>query len=390
MWAAYLGQPGQRLIADGFANFWLAVAAAGCAVLLALSCRCTSVAGCAGIAGLLAAVTQAWTPLMLFAAPTAVAVWGVRDRQLPDGVTGRRWSVLVPWALLFLVAARTVGTLLVSVPASAVVDATGAIHGNSPLPLFLMLVLGSYVFLSFGAWLRLLRRAAPDPIATSKVARLAVLPLIAVSSLALFLVAQLVRRGTTSYYFVKLFLGAELLMAPVTAGALAMLVSLGTGPSRRRRVAMAAAVSATVAASQAFGLVGARPSPLLGTGTLVTVLAPYSRTGIAQGLLAASDGAVSSGGFHRAYVSIGRGGTPQLELANHWFHSLTLSSSLRELATSQLLGRSTPTVVGVLPAVRAVLEDRPDLIVVVDPRYVDALRSRLASPELAQRVRGWA
>lgn len=389
--AAYFWEPGQRLIADGFANFWLAAVAAASALLIAVSSRRRSVAGSAAVAGLIVAVVQAWTPLAVFAAPAAVVVSGLRPWRIPMVPRPRRLLLLAPWAVLGLVAARTGATLLSAVPVSAVVDAAGGIHGTSPIPTFVLAVAGTYVFVSYRGWVRMRGNPDLEVLTGDRVARLALLPAVGVPTLALFLFVQLTRTGSTAYYFLKLLMGFELIMAAVTAGVVAMLLAATTAPWRRGWPSLAGTVSATLVASQAFGLVPLHQPPLRGYDSLVPVLAPYSRSGIAESLLAASSPLAATGGFDHAYVAVGRGGTPQLGLANQWFHALTESSTLRELRRSEPLAVfADPTVDGVLPAVRALLRRRPEVVVVVDPRRLERLRSRLGSPGLEGRLVGWS
>ena len=89
-WTALLWEPGQKVLANGFASFWLATVAAACALLLGLrEHRGSVVVQVAAVGGLLICVAHTWTPLALIAAPAALAVLvgpgSIAERELNDG-----------------------------------------------------------------------------------------------------------------------------------------------------------------------------------------------------------------------------------------------------------------------------------------------------------------
>ena len=206
----------------------------------------------------------------------------------------------------------------------------------------------------------------------------------------MLLAAQLRSVGTTSYYFLKYLMGFELIMAAASAGVLAMLLS-ATMRAWIPRKALVGSLLAVLLATQAFGHFPKHEPQIWADDGLVPTFAPYSRSGIAGSLLAAQAAVPAGGGFTDAYVPLGRGGTPQLGLADVWFHALTESMSNDVLqASAPLLVFRDPTVEGVLPAIRGLLRRSPGVVLILDPRYVEPVRSRLHSVDLASRVVGWA
>ena len=152
VWTAYLWEPGQKMIADGFANFWLGTVAVASALLLALGRR-GRVVEVAAVAGLVVAASQAWTPLVLLAAPAVlVSLWRVYSHSARPVA---RFVPVVIWVLAAIICLRTVLMLVATVPVSKVVSITGPIHGTSPLPTFVLTLAGAYLFISYRGWVRL-------------------------------------------------------------------------------------------------------------------------------------------------------------------------------------------------------------------------------------------
>ncbi len=394
-WAAFLWSPGQDLLADGFGNFWLAAAAGGSALLLVLGARPRSeLAEAAAVGGLLIAVADAWAPLLAVAAPAGLVLLLAAVRASRDG---RTRPVLVLTVLLVAVAAvaRVLWGLVVDVDVRDVVVATGGIHGKSPLPAFLLvlagLVLGPFAPRWVGA-----SRAAADPVGAA--ARRA--PLLSLSVLSgavvagVLLVLQLRTVGTSSYYFLKFFLGFELVLTAFIPALGALLLCSRVRLPRRgphRAVAWSTALVATVLASQLFGRLPGTPVPLMDperSGT-AAMGAPLEPAEVARGILAASAATRQSRAFEREYVALGAGRAARAVYPDLWFHALSVSDSLGTSARQDALRREVVSVADAAPMVRALLREHPRLTVVVAPGEAESLRRRLGTPALAARVVTW-
>ncbi len=135
-------------------------------------------------------------------------------------------------------------------------------------------------------------------------------------SLTVLLVAQLQTLGTTSYYFLKYLLGFELILAaliPAVVGMLLAAITVAAPATRVRRGAWS--VVATLVATQCFGHLTLQGSLLFSEtddGT-AAIAPPYSRAGIARGVIAATSASSPAASFDREYVAVrGRQGAPSV------------------------------------------------------------------------------
>ena len=341
-WAAFLGQLGQNTLADGFANFWLGAAAAGTALVLTLSMpRATSLPHLAAIGGLVVACAYTWAPLLILALPAVLASGVLRPRRTWSSVS-RRTAAL--GAVLALVSVAGVGIavalLLRTVPIS-VLNSTGGLHASWPVPTFVLLIVALYGCLRYPSAVGRHSRtgeAVPTP---GRVRALALAPLGGFVVLTAFLVVQLHTIGTTAYYFLKLFVGIELVMAVLAPAVLALMVS-ATAPRLRPRTGVVLATAAALMATQSFGWFPRGTMPLFsetGDGT-ASVGAPLTRSGIADGILAAVAGTRTNETLTVEYFPIGRASTANPFYADGWYHAVQHSLSEQVFDRYQKLARA--------------------------------------------------
>ncbi|MEP7091263.1 MAG: hypothetical protein ABI776_14285, partial [Nocardioidaceae bacterium] len=340
--AAFLWSPGQTMLADGFANFWLAAVAAGAALVLTLAPpRRLALPEVAAVGGLLVFVAHAWAPLFVVAAPAALALLvPLRETFGDRALRSRLW-----WAGGILTVAglgvlKAFVGLFRDVGVSAVVTATGGIQGSNPAPAFALLVVALYVCSAAPALLR--GRGTGDEGVLRAVGRARVLTLAVVAGLvtsALLFLAQLHTLGTSAYYFVKFCMGFELVLAALVPAVCGLLVASVTGPGRRSWRRWGAFGLATLATSQAFGLFPRAPVPLLdghraGTASLA---APYSAARVASGILRATGSSTSTTSFRRDYLAIGPDRVGLAFYADTWYHAILVSGSMRVDARLRML-----------------------------------------------------
>jgi hypothetical protein len=391
---AFLWSPGQDVLADGFANFWVAAIAAAAALLLALAAGDRpDLPHVSAVVGLVVAVAYCWAPLVLLAAPALLLLYrprtvlrASRRLRLPAHAVG---PVLVVVVGLLCVARAFVG-LLTNVGIGSVVTATGGVHASSPVQ-GLVLVVAALVVLGRGpAWAR--ARARDDGSGTlDRVGVLVAVPALGTFLLAGLLVAQLRTTGTAAYYFVKLFLGLELTLAGVLpAVAAVLLVDLGLTVGRRW-VGLGLSIATAAAASQVFGALPASGGTLSAEGRdgTAAVGAPLDAHRIVDGVLAAvadEDGAPAG---RREYVALGAARAGEAFYPDTWYHALTVSLTGRAADRMDLLHRKVDDPTEATGVVRRLLETDDHVEVVVDPREVRPVRLALGDRSLARRVRGW-
>ena len=387
-WTALLWEPGQKVLANGFASFWLGAVAAGSALVLALAATAgvRQTVRVAAVAGLLVCVFYTWTPLGIIAAPAALIVL---VRQAPGpGVRHRRIWMLVVLTLSLFAAAKVVMVLLGVVSVGFVVAEVSGFDGTSPVPTLLLLLLLVYVLLSCRELVRTRTGEDLDRATSRRLALLALAPTLAVLSLSALLVLQIRQLGTTSYYFLKYLVGFELILACVTPAVCVMLVAGITVASRRRRLMVSLAIVAALLGTQAFGHLSIKDALLLSDtddGT-AAVRSPDSRLGIAEGVLAAAQGVSAADSWNREYLPLGRGNAAQVFYPDAWYHAINASATSTVLARMAVLRVKVRTVEQATPLVRELLSAEPDLQIAVPRTFVEALRDGLADPRLAQRV----
>ncbi|MFL6135740.1 MAG: hypothetical protein ACJ72A_23250 [Nocardioidaceae bacterium] len=392
MWTAFLWEPGQNLLGDGFANFSMAAAAGASALLVALGRdRQLRVVDVAAVGGLLLFVAYAWAPLTVIVAPAvlALAVPTQRARRHPRPAVVAGLAVASISALGIL---RAFVQLVTQIDVSTVVTALGGLHGSSPVPTFVLILVGLSVCATYPRW-GVPAGADEDDVLTARRVRLLVLsPLIGLVCSVVLFAAQLSSLGTTSYYFLKFFMGFELILAAFVPAVVALSLAgrAGTSATRRSR-GIVASVVATVLASQAFGHFPSDDAALLSSdyeGT-ASMHAPYSAERVAHGILAAVRATSLEQALHREYVAIGPDRAAEAFYPDGWFHG-TLPSLTRDVQERvDVLRHRVATVPEAAPLVRRLLVAHDDLEVVVDPQYAPALRARLGSDDLAARVVTW-
>lgn len=391
-WTAFLWEPGQDLLGDGFPNFWLACAAAGVACLLAIAPeRPWALSVAAAVGGLCVFAAHAWAPLAVLAAP-AVLVMLASVRTVLRDPRARR----LLWGPVAVLTVAALGVLLAAVHLFAevgmdpVVSALGGIHGTHPLPAFVLFGVGCYVLVAAPAVVRG-RSSGPEVQAAARGARLLLLvPVLGAAMCTALLIAQLRTLGTSSYYFLKLFMGLELVLAVVVPAVVALLFA-AVASQPRRGVGVVLALVATFAATQSFGRLPHGAPALLDSSFEGTALmdAPYDRVKVADGILAAVDGQSSSGSFRRDYLALSPHRVGEAFYPNGWYHGILASLSLDAYERNNVLRAKVVDAEAAAPLVTRLLEQQPGLEIVVAPEQVEPLRRALGSPRLASRVIPW-
>ena len=396
--AAFLWEPGQKVLADGFASFWLGALAVGTALVLSVHAgRAHSLPHAAAIGGLMILVAHTWTPLLVAAAPAVLLLLWDRDPHRLGGLPAvdrrRLLGCLGLFALAGLAVLKAVVVLLSEVDVSFLVTAFGGLTGTSPLPTFLLIIASFYLCLSMPSWV--LRRAhgadLDADLALARRLRLLVLaPTLGVGLAVLLFAAQMRAVGTTSYYFLKYLMGIELILAVLVAALLALLVSLVTSRTDGRR-AVVLSVAATVVSTQLFGIVPGHTGLLLDdeAGGTASVNGRYTRPGLAAGIASAGANVAPSSAPHVEYVALGDATAAEAFYPDGWFHALTGAISNDTFARMAVLRKRADSVEAAEPLVRKLLVEDATLRVVVDPERVDELRAALGDAALADRVVAW-
>jgi hypothetical protein len=387
-WTAFLWQPGQNALADGFANFWLAALAAGTALVLSLSPqRRLAVPEVVAVGGLLVVVAHAWAPLLVLGGPAVPALLYPFRPLWSDRRLRARFALAVALlAVAGLAVLKAVIGLFRQVDVGTLVTAFGGIHGTGPLPAFLLLVAACYGCLVGPAIIA--RRGGAGVEDTARRSRVLLLaPVLGVVLGAALLVSQLRTVGTSSYYFVKYFMGFELVLAALVPAVCGSLVAAATAP-RRDGVRIVGAAAAVVAVTQLFGAFPGRPMPLFDhhrSGT-AWVKAPYSADRMAAGIIAAVRASHRHDGFEQDYLSIGRDGAAQAFYPDGWFHGSLATLSGRTAARVDVLRKTVDDVGEAVPLARQLLTDDSRLTLLVPRAYASRLRVGLANPLLSRRV----
>jgi hypothetical protein len=205
--------------------------------------------------------------------------------------------------------------------------------------------------------------------------------------LGALLAVQVHRNGHTTYYFVKLLLGYELVLAVLVPAVVALVVTQLVPPGGRRPVRIAVSVVVSLAATVCFGAVAPSRAALFddtAPGT-ASVNPPYSRDGMAAGILAAARASDDASSFDTAYVALGPGAAGLLLYPDSWFHALHASVSDRVLARMELMRLKVGGAREAGPVVTAMLEQDPDLRILVTQQEAAALREALG-PTWASHV----
>ena len=387
-WTAFLWEPGQDLLADGFANFWLAAAAVGTALVLALAPRRPlGLPEVVAVAGLMVAVAHMWAPLLVLAGPAVLALFHpFRLTLVRRSLRPRLGAAVAVLGIAALGVLKALVALIVDVDVKTVVTAFGGIHGTSPMPAFVLLLVGGYVCLVAPTVVARRPVADADVTVARRVRLLGLMPLAGLALGGALLVAQLRTVGTSSYYFLKFFMGFELVLAAFVPAVVAVLVA-SAAPRRGRPVLrVGLSVVATLLATQAFGRLPGRPAPLFDAdrGGTASVGAPLSVTGMADGIIAAAR-AGRAESFRRDYLALGPDRAAQAFYTDGWYHAVLASLSADTKVRLDVLRLRVSGVADAAPVARRLLEENADVALVVDPRYVEPLR-RLLGDDLGPRV----
>jgi hypothetical protein len=205
------------------------------------------------------------------------------------------------------------------------------------------------------------------------------------------LVSQLRTVGTSAYYFLKFFMGFELVLAAFVPAVLGVLVALlPPGVIRRGSLRVLVAVLATALASQAFGRFPGSPAPLMETGRdgTASVARPLSAAHMARGILAAVDTSTSATSFSTDYLAIGPDRAKEAFYPDGWYHGILASLSARNRQRLDLLRSHVDEFDDAVRVARAVLSRNGDVVLIVSPAYAAPLRARLGAP-LRDRVTTW-
>jgi hypothetical protein len=380
-WTGLLWEPGQKVLANGFASFWVAAVAGATALLLGLAApamRTTVLA--AAVGGLLVTVSHTWVPLVVVAAPAGLVVLAHRR----GGGRRRALAALVVLAVSAVAAAYALVITLRTVTVGFVVSEVSGFDGTSPIPTFVLLLVLGYAVLRTRGW-----AGEGNGLPEGTVLRLRLLglaPLLGVVALSAMLVLQVRAIGTTSYYFLKYFLGFELILTCVTPAVVAMLLAAAL-PGLRAHRAWSAGVIAAVLGTQLF-VPGWQTEALLFSTTddgTAAVKAPYSRAALAAGVLEAVGSTTPGDSFRREYLPLGPGNAVQTFYPDAWYHAVNASVSGDVWARLAVLRTRADSVDEAAPLVRSLLERDSRLEVMVGPSYVDPLRAALPAG-IASRV----
>lgn len=388
--AAFLWTPGASAIADGFANFWIAAVLASTTILLAMSV----VGGdpqlrvIAAASGALSAAALTWVPLALLASPALLLL-------CPSGRArnGTRSPTTAWVGRLFLLAAvlavvKAASMIVGHVAVSTLVGAEGQVTGTSIGPL---LIIAIVAIGGLTRYPRMVVRASPeadDPPDSSRLRALSLTPIGGMVVLAILLLMQLRTLGTTSYFFLKLLVGYELVIVPMTAALVALYVVALVPRRVARPRALLLAVGSAVVAAQFLGQVAPGSAPMLVERTYGTDAdgEPLSLAAMSSGIIASVG--QTDVGFDREYVALGVAHGYTALLPAVWHHSLTSTLTVRsQERMSSFNGRIADPDEAVAPLRRMML-GHPTCTVIVDPHYVARLQARLGS-DLAGRVVGW-
>jgi hypothetical protein len=383
--SAFLWEPGPRLLADGFASFWFASLCAANAVVLSLGAclqRTSSITTVAAVAALFTGVALAWAPLLVLAGPAVLAVWPTW-RAVWSGARSSSTYRRVSLALLAVMVAgvlRAVYLLVTTVSVSEVVVAHGQVSG-APFPVVLVLFL-----VSVGALFRLCSRRDHGSGADRRLWWLVLTPVGGLAALTTLLVLQMRTLGTSSYYFLKLLVGYEVVLATLAALAVAVLVAVTVPAREGGRLRVLGALAVAVALTQSLGPVPWSAAPMLhprlhGTDSTGHAL---DLTAMADGILASTSPATRAES-DRVYVAIGRARGFDGVLPAAWHNALTGTLSRRAHDRIGTLGGTLSDAEAATPYVRDLLEKDGAVTVLVEPSFVASLRSSLGA-DLGERV----
>lgn len=355
--AALVAGPGGHAFVAGFVNFVPSVALATAVVFVARELgRGLTPLPLLATCALLVAVAHDWLLLLVVALPAAALGVPQLLREWPRATTGRR-VIAVAIAVGGALGALHVAAVLRAVSASSTLVTPGGFPAIDAGALI------ATCLLAIGATLALGGRGA----------RLAVVPVTGLAAAAVLGGYQVVSAGDVSYYFWKLLLGVSLAACALLAVALARLAT--RLPRPRPVVGTVVAAAVTLAATQAYGIAG--------THALFEV--PTAETRDASNLLAAAEVARTDPAAHWTVLLDPGATTVNPANAQQWLLALTGSWTVRANdAAADLIAITDRAAL-----VRARLESDPAARVLVDPGELEAIRTAVGDPTLADRVATW-
>ncbi len=383
MCSALLWEPGQKVFADGFVSFWLGAVAAGAALLVAVARSRPTLIDVAAVSGLIVLVCHCWLPLAVFVAPAGLLV------LVP--FLGAGWSRRRSVVALLLLTAGAIGSLkavlmlFATVSVGSLVGQDGGYNAPALLPVLILMLSGCYALVALGPAQS--RRGGEALLPRWQRLLLLLTPLAGLVMLGTLFVVQVQRQGETTYYFVKLLLGYELVLAVLVPAVVAVLVVTLLPPGGRRLPRVATSVLLSLAATVSFGVVTPAQAKLFDTsdGGTASLVPPYSRTGLAEGVLAAVGESTDRASVTTVYVALGPGNAGLLFYPDVWFHAVHASVTTLVMARMEpmRLGVSTPEEAA--RVVSTMLEKEPDLVFLVPERDAAAVRDGLA-PRWASQI----
>jgi hypothetical protein len=257
------------------------------------------------------------------------------------------------------------------------VDQEGAYHTPAVLPILALVLGGCFVLLALGL-ARSPREGEPPLLLARHRALLLAVLLIGLMAVSALYVVQVSRNGVVSYYFVKLLLGYELMLAVIVPALVAIYVVAKFG-HRRTLPRAVASVALTLAATVAFGVVTPAEAGLISDDDPGTagISPPYSRRDLAAGILAAAKATDDRASFGVVYVALGPGNSYVLRYPDGWLHALHSSVSSRVMVREETMAVTVSTAAEAVPVVTALLEAEPHLVFLLPEASAAELRDAL-------------
>jgi hypothetical protein len=395
--AAFTLGPGGRLLDNGFPNFLVACALLATIPLLVVAMDRPgaplqlTVLGAATIG-----VAHNWMLLLTLAGPAVVlACLPVRRRRWPATTRGLVVAVSISIAMALGVAAA-----LEMMRGHISLSETLVIGGGLSLPPLAPVV----ITMAAGGGLVLLAAAAkPRPAlldASARIRALSIGLLLGVGALVAGAIGYLQIRetGGLQYYFWKYVIALQLVATVV--GVIAVVALLRRPPVVRgwgRVLQMVGMIGLGLAVSQSHGLALAGPR-----GGLYSAAAPGAQARFehvatlaepgptAATVLAAVDVAQAQGPVPVVLLPFPSDSTAHSMQSAQWLNALTWRLTER----GNGLARNTPgfpdqTADAAVAAARVLLAGDPDVVVIVGPEFVDAVRAGVLADGWSDRVASW-
>ncbi|MBO9555489.1 hypothetical protein [Cellulomonas sp.] len=390
--------PGGMLLHDGFPNFIVAVAFVSAIPLLVVQMtRPLSPVFLAALGGAAVGIAHNWSLLLSMGALGVVAVFFPRTR-LRWTTDRRAWVAPAVITLITLVGLAQAWTMLRHQPGLG--NLLGIGGGVTPVPL------GQLVLTSVGAvaacvFLLVQNRRPHGPWSGDAVrtAWTGLVPLAGIGFAAALAFTQIRAQGDVAYYFWKYSIAVELVSSVVLVVALVMALR-PVGVRRTvgvRAVGACALVVTGVAALLVYGLPKVLPTSL-GGGVAPGGVARADFVALGHAavpaqdaidLVAAARAPRPESDGPRTFLPYPWGQQVPPMMSAQWFDALTgrwIDQTQRLLPNENPTGSSPQDAID---AARKVLRAEPDVIVVVGPQYVDAVKDAVADEGWSDRVQSW-